>query len=609
MIYWDYANSTSGRLLHTPTPTGFTNVWNHLAFVASQSGNYMRIFRNGVQVASKVGMTPRTLGNFDLLIGNSSSLAFGGNIDELRIWNTARSTNEILTNMNRRLSGSEPNLVLYFHADEGSGTTTTDATGHGFTGNLLSGATFVASGAPIGPPVVTTLAATAVTNTTATANANVNPVAQASGVYFEYGLTTNYTATTSVTNLAAGSNTVAVSKALTGLVGGTTYQIRAVATTLAATGVGATGATLNGTVNANGVLTGAYFQYGFTTNYGTVAAVVGTFNGTGTAAVANAISSLTPGQTYHFRLVATNANGTGYGGDLTFNTPAAAPTANTLAASAVTATNATLNSTVSGNGAATTAYFEWGQTTGYGTTTGPQAVSAGAVNAAINASIAGLQPGVTYHFRSVASNSVGTTPGGDQQFTTPPLAPVVVSVPASGVSGQTATLNGTVTANGAATTVAFQWGTTTGYGNTTSPQVFPGGTVAGSFNELLAGLQPVTTYHFRAVATNSGGTSLGGDQIFNTPPVAPAIATLAASGVTSSAATLNGTVTANGAATGVYFEWGTTTNYGTLTSAQNFATNAANAAASRALSGLAPGTTYYFRAVATNSVGTNVGAA
>lgn len=274
MVYWDYANSTSGRLLYTPTLTGFTNVWNHLAFVASQSGNYMRIFRNGAQVASKVGMTPRTLANFDLLIGNTSSLAFGGNIDELRIWNTARSTNQILTNMNRRLSGTEPNLVLYFHADEGSGTTTADATGHGFTGNLLSGATFVASGAPIGPPVVTTLAATAVTNTTATANASVNPVAQASGVYFEYGLTTNYTATTSVTNLAAGTNVVAVSMALTGLVAGTTYQFRAVATNAggiaygsnqtftttaptaagpvaisqAATGISTIGATLNGAV-------------------------------------------------------------------------------------------------------------------------------------------------------------------------------------------------------------------------------------------------------------------------------------------------------------------------------------------------------------------------
>ena len=93
-------------------------------------------------------------------------------------------------------------------------------------------------------------------------------------------------------------------------------------------------------------------------------------------AVANLISSLSPGTTYHYRLVGSNSGGTSLGNDLTFTTSVAAPVVTTAAASAITATSATLNGTVNpGNGA--TAYFQYGLTTNYGSVTPPVVLPSG----------------------------------------------------------------------------------------------------------------------------------------------------------------------------------------------------------------------------------------
>lgn len=83
------------------------------------------------------------------------------------------------------------------------------------------------------------------------------------------------------------------------------------------------GATLAGTVNPRGVATTYRFEYGKTTAYGTKVPVPNESAGSGTTDVAasQAISGLEPSTTYHFRLMATNANGTVYGQDQTFTTP------------------------------------------------------------------------------------------------------------------------------------------------------------------------------------------------------------------------------------------------------------------------------------------------
>lgn len=93
-------------------------------------------------------------------------------------------------------------------------------------------------------------------------------------------------------------------------------------TTLAASSVTSTSATLNGTVNANDATTTASFNFGTLATYGTnVAAVPSTVTGSTTTAVTAGLTGLTPGTTYHFRVKGVNVNGTRNGGDLTFATP------------------------------------------------------------------------------------------------------------------------------------------------------------------------------------------------------------------------------------------------------------------------------------------------
>ncbi len=97
-------------------------------------------------------------------------------------------------------------------------------------------------------------------------------------------------------------------------------------------------------------------------------------------------------------------------------------------------------------------------------------------------------------------------------------APSATTGSASSVSQTSATLNGTVNPNGLSTTVTFQRGTTTAYGTSitpvSSPLIASAGSTGVSVN--LTGLTCNTTYHFRVVASSSGGTTNGSDQTFTT---------------------------------------------------------------------------------------------
>jgi hypothetical protein len=80
--------------------------------------------------------------------------------------------------------------------------------------------------------------------------------------------------------------------------------------------------TLNGIVNPNGAETKYYFQYGITLFYGSKTAEASAGAGTSNVEVSKAIAGLTELTSYHFRLVATNSNGTTFGADQVFSTTA-----------------------------------------------------------------------------------------------------------------------------------------------------------------------------------------------------------------------------------------------------------------------------------------------
>ncbi|HEV8118926.1 MAG TPA: matrixin family metalloprotease [Thermoanaerobaculia bacterium] len=94
------------------------------------------------------------------------------------------------------------------------------------------------------------------------------------------------------------------------------------ATTGQASGVSATGATMNGTVNPNGKSTSAYFEYGTTAGYGNTTGSQAIGSGTAAVSVGAATGALTCNTLYHFRVVGTSSDGTSAGADNTFATGA-----------------------------------------------------------------------------------------------------------------------------------------------------------------------------------------------------------------------------------------------------------------------------------------------
>jgi hypothetical protein len=92
----------------------------------------------------------------------------------------------------------------------------------------------------------------------------------------------------------------------------------------------------------------------------------------------------------------------------------------------------------------------------------------------------------------------------------------LLSAPASNVGSTSATLNGSVDPRGASTKVSFQFGTTTAYGSSTTPETTGPDEQTDRFSAGVNGLPAGTTIHYRAVATTDFGTVVGGDQAFTT---------------------------------------------------------------------------------------------
>ncbi|UGS38528.1 M36 family metallopeptidase [Capillimicrobium parvum] len=376
----------------------------------------------------------------------------------------------------------------------------------------------------------------------------------------------------------------------------------------AAGSISSNGATLNGTVDPNQLDTTWRFQYGKTTSYGSNTPALSAGTGDSPVAKSAAVTGLQPSTVYHYRIIGQNSKGTSVGVDKTFTTKAALPTVVTNPASSITFNGAKLNGTVNPNGLATTYRFQYGLTTSYGTSTPSLSAGSGTAAVAENAVLSGLQANKTYHFRIIAISSAGTSVGADRTFTTKLAPPTVLTHPASALLSRGATLNGSVNPNGLATTWRFQYGLTTSYGTSTASLSAGSGTAAVAESAAITGLQPSTVYHYRIIGISSAGTSVGADRTFTTGPPAPIVTTDPASAITATGATLKGTVNANGLATQYRFQYGTTTSYGLKTTLTDGGSGTTGVARSAAVTGLAPNTTYHFRVIATNSVGTSVGA-
>ncbi len=499
--------------------------------------------------------------------------------------------------------------------------------GGGETGNSGSG------------PVVTTLAATSITETSGILNGTAIPNGLPTRSWFEYGQDSGLTTVTSSPpqELGDGLTSQAANMTWSRLESGRTYYFRycaenskgttrglivsfttsspgnpPVVSTLSATSVGAAGGTLNGNVTPNGLATTAWFEWGtdpsMTTYSSTPTQSVG--SGTTSQSTSAPLSGLSTGTTYHYRVAASNGSGTKWGSVLSF-TPGAAPTATTLSATSVGAAGGTLNGNVTPNGLATTAWFEWGTDPSMTNTssTPTQSVGSGTTSQSTSAPLSGLSTGTTYHYRVAASNGSGTKWGSVLSFT-PGAAPTATTLSATSVGAAGGTLNGNVTPNGLATTAWFEWGTDPSMTNTSSTptQSVGSGTTSQSTSAPLSGLSTGTTYHYRVAASNGSGTKWGSVLSF-TPGAAPTATTLSATSVGAAGGTLNGNVTPNGLATTAWFEWGTDPSMTTYSSTptQSVGSGTTSQSTSAPLSGLSTGTTYHYRVAASNGSGTKWG--
>jgi hypothetical protein len=180
----------------------------------------------------------------------------------------------------------------------------------------------------------------------------IDPRGTKTGYHFEYGTSQTYGAHTAEITVGSGTSDVQAMQSVDYLAEDTTYHFRVVATTsygttygadqtfstgtapLAQTdapaNIGSTGATLNGTIDPHGTEVEYYFEYGPTPEYGLSTAQTSAGSGDVDVEASETIAELSPGVTYHYRLVAVDDSTKQYGSEVTFTTTALPPLVKTI---------------------------------------------------------------------------------------------------------------------------------------------------------------------------------------------------------------------------------------------------------------------------------------
>jgi hypothetical protein len=487
-------------------------------------------------------------------------------------------------------------------------------------------------------PTVITTTVTSITSSSAVSGGNVTNTGGDAVTSRGVCWSTTQNPTLSNSHTIDGSGSGSFTSNLTGLSPSTTYYIRAYATNISGTAYGqqlsfTTSATVvvpsvitaNITlITSNSALSGGNISSDggasvtargvcYSTTPSPTLSNSFTTDGNGTGTFSSEISGLNANTTYYVRAYATNSAGTAYGDQKSFTTLANAttPTVSTAAISSITSSSAVSGGNVTSTGGASVTARGVCWSTSQNPTIFNSHTTDGSGAGLFVSNLTGLSPSTIYYVRAYATNSQGTAYGNQLYFTTSAnvTLPSVTTAAITNITSSSATSGGNVTSSGGATVTARGVCWSTNPNPTLSNNFTTNGSGTGSFVSNLTGLNPSTTYYVRAYATNSEGTSYGNQESFTTLEelTIPTVTTTSVTNITSSTATGGGNVTSSGGATvtarGVC--WSTNPNP-TLNDDFTLDGSGTGSFVSN-LSGLSPTTTYYVRAYATNSEGTNYG--
>lgn len=400
------------------------------------------------------------------------------------IANTKTNDGNAIGNFISSLTGLSPNTIYYIRAYATNGI----GTGYGDVKSFMTNPATIPSG------IITTNASN-INLTTASSGGTIadngGAVITTRGVCWS---STNLTPTILNTKTVDGTGIGSYSSALTGLIPGTTYYVRAYATNNVGTAYGnvinfttiaataPTGVTTNilslitqntatcgGSVSTDGGATVTSRGVCWNTSANPTILNTKTIDGTGTGSFTSSLTGLTPNTTYYVRAYATNSIGTTYGSTkILVTTAATIPTGITTAGiSAISQNTASSGGTIAGSGGATISSRGvcWSTSTSTPTISNTKTID-GTGTGTFTSSLTGLTANTTYYVRAYATNSVGTAYGNTQTFTTLAnlavgqsyqggvIAYIFVSGDSGYVTGQT---HGLITSN-TSTSTGAQWG-------------------------------------------------------------------------------------------------------------------------------------------------------
>lgn len=329
-------------------------------------------------------------------------------------------------------------------------------------------------------------------------------------------------------------------------------------------------------------------------------------NGKGEGMFSCTVYGLLPGKKYYARAYAKNYAGIAYGNQISFETDPV-PSLLTNSVYGVTTNSAICSASITDRGGTAILVRGVCWSKEENPTKDDYVIASTDISDNYTCEIYQLSPGTTYYIRAFATNFTGTGYGNLITFKTKSDIPKITTSETTHITSNSAISGGTITSDGGEPVLSrgvcwSQKNNPTVNGNKTND-----GAGVGHFISSLSDLNPGEKYYIRAYATNKIGTAYGHEVSFTTQKAIPKLTTKEISSISSNTAISGGNIISTGGAfimeKGIC--WNTSDN--PTTSHYNTPYFGIDTSFTCTMGGLQPGTVYYVRSYAKNSVGTGYG--